>query len=462
MSVTSRSAEASAGMDNAAGTVAQSCPRVTLEIGVFFDGTGNNAANVRGPSSRISDSYNSALSNVVLLHDRYIIDSASWPRNSCGYAIKRGAIYKQGIGTTAGESDWWPTNKYGAAVGMGPTGVESRVYAACLDVGTKIMELSPGVEPEEVVLDVFGFSRGAAAARYFVNCFRQGYIVYNGNKASLPEGRNVRIRFVGVFDTVAAIGDGTDDDNGDVNVHMKTAQADAIMHLTAEHEYRTNFRLNHNHPGGGPYQELPGAHSDIGGGYSSTEDEVLVERARTRTFYSREQAEAARAVDAARALRERTSLESFYVSEGWIEPGDPQGALRNEPSQIIERRTPGLAGLVSKTYTYTTGAWLKREVQLGLSRIALAIMHDKALAASVPLDGLPGTEAYTIPGDLQPMATILRAGGRPSEAMKRTALRKFGHMSSNYDSIGMAPTPAPNGASGFKRVIYWNEAGKAK
>lgn len=470
MSVTEAATVQTTGLKRAAGGIAQTCPAVTLEIGVFFDGTGNNAANVRGPSSRFSDSYNSSLTNVFLLHDLYMIQPQDWPRNSCGYAIKRARIYKQGIGTTAGQADWLPYNKTGAAVGMGPTGVEARVFEACIEVGERIKRLSPGVEPTEVVLDVFGFSRGAAAARYFVNCFRQGFIEYDAfdysllwgvhvdrNRASLPAGRKVRIRFVGIFDTVAAIGLGTNDDNGPVNVHMSTAQADGILHLIAANEYRENFRLNHNSPGGGPFRSCTGAHSDIGGGYAGTGSEALVEKANTRTFATRAQAEAARAADVARAAEARSSLESFYVREGWIAPDDPRGGLRNEPGPIVAVPTTILGGLGPKVYIYTTAARLDRPwVQLGLSRIPLAMMHDAAVAGGVPLDQLPTGGQYAIPPALATMAVTMRAGGTPSPEQKRAALREFGHMSSNFDKIGMSPEP------GFRRSIDPNQPGKAK
>jgi hypothetical protein len=470
MSLTESASQQSQGLNRSAGNIAQTCPAVTLEIGVFFDGTGNNAANVRGPSSDYSDSYNSSLTNVVLLNDLYQYSSRYWTRNSCGYAIKRDRIYMEGIGTTAGEADWNPRNKTGAAVGMGPTGVEARVFDACVEVGNRVRRLSPGVEPTEVVLDVFGFSRGAAAARYFVNCFRQGFIEYDAldysllrgvhvdhNRASLPAGRNVRIRFVGIFDTVAAVGLGTNDDNGPVNVHMSTSQADGIMHLVAENEYRENFRLNHNTPGGGAYKSCTGAHSDIGGGYAGTGSEALVEKARTRTFHSRADAEAARAADVAEAAAARDSLESFYISEGWIDRGDPRGGLINEPGPIRETPARGLAGFVASTYSYTTAARLDRPwVQLGLSRIPLAMMYDAAVAGGVPLGDLPTSGEYAIPGDLQALAQTMRSGGTPSADMQRVALRDFGHMSSNFDKIGMSPEP------GFERSIDWNDAGQAK
>lgn len=53
--------------------------------------------------------------------------------------------------------------------------------------------------PGSVVVDVFGFSRGAAAARHFIN-----------KLLALNLGRPLRVGFVGLFDTVAAIGSAAD------------------------------------------------------------------------------------------------------------------------------------------------------------------------------------------------------------------------------------------------------------
>ncbi len=190
---------------------------------------------------------------------------------------------------------------------------------------------------------------------------------------------------------------------------------------------------------------------------TSAGSEALVEKARTRTFHSRADAEAARAADVAEAAAARDSLESFYVSEGWIDRGDPRGGLINEPGPIRETPARGLAGFVANIYSYTTAARLDRPwVQLGLSRIPLAMMYDAAVAGGVPLGDLPTSGEYAIPGDLQTLAQTMRSGETPSADMQRVALRDFGHMSSNFDKIGMSPEP------GFERSIDWNDAGQAK
>lgn len=469
--ITATADAAGTGLRGQAGNISRSCPAVKLNIGVFFDGTGNNASNAESPGR--SASYKTAKSNVALLIPLYKSGSAYDRENSCGsIGTKYASLYVEGIGTTASWSDWWPSNRVGAATGLGLTGVEARVYSACLEIGRMVNRMSPGVEPSEIILDVFGFSRGAAAARYFVNCFRQGFIAYwmlyaLPRYAYLPEGRNVRFRFVGVFDTVAAIGVATNENNGAVNVHLSSTQADDIYHLTAKHEYRTNFRLNHNTPGGGDTRELLGAHSDVGGGYRGDGDKTRVEPSRTRVFFDRASAEAAHRVDTARAAAARNTAESFWVQDGWIAPNEPTGGLVNAPSAIRRVVVNDRRGGSFVRFTYTTGAILDRDwVRVGLSRIPLRIMYDRAVAAGVPFLSFPsgtGAEEYTVPRDLADLAGSFATGGAlPSAANQRRILHKFGHVSADLDKIGMGPQTGSGAQRMWHRTIYPNDASKAK
>jgi hypothetical protein len=465
--ITAASESASADMAGDAGNVTVVCPAMKLNIGVFFDGTGNNTANVREGGS--GGSYANARSNVSLLTQLYKNTDAYNVGNSCGTVSEKFAVlYVEGIGTRAGWSDWWPSNAVGAATGMGLTGVEARVLSACRKLGAMIDTLSDGVEPREIVVDVFGFSRGAAAARYFVNCFRQGFIEYNVGyilpiRASVPEGRNLRFRFIGIFDTVAAIGNGENDDNGDVNIHLSRAQADDIYHLTARHEYRTNFRLNENQPGGGDSREMLGAHSDVGGGYRDRGDRTRVAPSETHVFTDRASAEAAHAAHAAEAARARTSEQQIWVQDGWIRPNEPTGGLDNAPSEIrvvtVQYRLRTFV-----RYTYTTGAILDRPwVQVGLSRIPLKIMYNRAVAAGVPFLVFPVGENYTPPAALKALAGALCDGGAmPALDKQREILRNYGHVSANLDSIGMAPDVGGGQRRRWHRTRYPNKPGQAK
>ena len=465
--VSGRAAAASQELAGEVGNIARTCPRVTLEIGVFFDGTGNNTANAQAGGGR--GSFANARSNVSLLYSLYKSRQEHHIRNSCGgYARKFGRIYKQGIGTRDGWSDAWSVT--GAAFGMGATGVESRVYEACLDVGRLIRELSPGVEPAEIIMDVFGFSRGAAAARYFVNCFRQGFILYdeyfvNRRRAEVPRGRRVRFRFVGIFDTVAAVGWGDDDANGPVNVHLSTAQAEKIFHLTAADEYRQNFRLNHNLDrstrvgnsalltgSGGEARELPGAHSDVGGGYRDAGDTVDTGPSRNNQFRTRAEAQAAR--DRLTATRPEGG---FWLREGWIDGNEPDGGHITHASPIRPVARFGPGGMAVTTYQFSTTPRLHRPwVKIGLSRVALKIMYDKALQQQVPFLAMPTGGEYAIPDELQPVARKLISGQSLTRDEHRRTLHDFGHFSSNVGSVGMSPE------RGHVRVIYPNQPGQAR
>jgi len=456
--IDANASKASGELSGEVGNITQTCPAVTLEIGVFFDGTNNNEMNTAIGGNE--GSYANARSNVSLLKSLYKNHPRYYTRNSCGgFARKFDVVYIPGIGTVSGEEDHtFP----GSALGMGATGVEARVYYACLEIGNRIRQLSPGIEPEKIIMDVFGFSRGAAAARYFVNCFRQGYIEYHRNyigfdRAVLPQGRNVEFRFVGIFDTVAAIGIGTNDDNGPVNVHLKTAQAERIFHLTAGNEYRENFRLNKNVPGGGETRELPGAHSDVGGGYRDNGDKVdLAGWRHVRHNYTRSSAES----DRSALLRQGPDhdLSAIWIEEGWMYPNETEGGVMFEASSIVLQ--PGMSGMMGggmpDQYIFRYKTVLSRPwVRIGLSRIALKIMYDAAVSSGVPLLSAQTGGEWEIPADLQPYARKLFGGGTLEDTEKSYILRNFGHVSAS-DSIGMAPE------DDHIRVEYDNQPSKAK
>jgi hypothetical protein len=100
-----------------------------------------------------------------------------------------------------------------------------------------------------------------------------GEVEYHG----APEGKT---RFLGIFDTVAAIGTPANGlnphtaDTGDVNIVLRPGVAEKVFHITALNECRFNFALNSVRPAW-PELALPGVHSDIGGGYLPVERENL-------------------------------------------------------------------------------------------------------------------------------------------------------------------------------------------
>lgn len=246
-----------------------------LTINVFFDGTNNNLYNVGGDASK-GDSYINDYSNIARLFQD---------------GVKRGIdiwIYAQGIGTTKAVKD----DQRGFAFGAGGTGVTDRVDLALSDIDKKMNNFSKN-KVNHIVINVFGFSRGAAAARRFV------YLV--NTRSNIPSQwkvarKNITVNFVGLFDTVSSfdpnakvdtLGDKKDflagggaDFDKDVNelhLNFSTGHAKKVFHICAQDEYRLFFSLTNIQSainGGFGYEVfLPGAHSDIGGGYNHNSSE---------------------------------------------------------------------------------------------------------------------------------------------------------------------------------------------
>lgn len=127
---------------------------------------------------------------------------------------------------------------------------------------------------EAVNLYVFGFSRGAAAARSFCTRMRT-YL------AKLDIKFKINIKFLGLFDTVASVGSAHSSRAlyGKENGHHSWAAMDLMfpsgidktVHLVAAHEVRGSFPITSIASMTGEEIVFPGVHSDVGGGYAPTE-----------------------------------------------------------------------------------------------------------------------------------------------------------------------------------------------
>jgi RHS repeat-associated protein len=202
-----------------------------------FDGTWNDRKKMKRPT------------NVAKLVDLY-----------------RGAVhYEKGVGT-----DWY-TKHVGGATGAGGQNRLEAMYEAL----TRIYN-TPDPTGENQKIDIIGFSRGAALARAFVNYInKKGGVPVTG-----PDGKAtdtvcpVKIRFVGVFDTVGSFGiPGNKYDLGyDLSI---PDNVEHVRHAVAADEKRKMFPLssvledpaNPNANWRIVEQAFRGAHSDIGGGY---------------------------------------------------------------------------------------------------------------------------------------------------------------------------------------------------
>jgi len=138
-----------------------------------------------------------------------------------------------------------------------------------------------------IYISLFGFSRGATQARAFTNwlqslCKLDSQLVGAAGGMSLG-GFPVQFDFLGLFDTVAAIGVGNT--VGGATGHSAWADSEEslripldirCLHIVAAHEIRRSFPVDSISVGGNTssgHQEIvmPGVHSDIGCGYSPGE-----------------------------------------------------------------------------------------------------------------------------------------------------------------------------------------------
>ncbi len=328
---------------------------IILYIGMFFDGTGNNRFNseslyytkVKGNNDRIKsseiptqlsfthtpekikgkdiskinisnrDSYWNPYSNIVKLHDLYKEKSETDLRTKKNkYTLKQ---YVEGIGTEKYKED----SVGGSSIGRGDTGIIAKVERGIKDlVKEKIAPLPKDKKIYKIVFDVFGFSRGAAAARHFCNevkktayyvtrTKRDPYDKYDRNARILTDEKdlvkhaggilgaelnkiglkpyketynNIEIRFLGLFDTVVSdlvvkenIGYKlTPFFNGipiiaqeyleDIKTNISGLGIKKVFQIVAKDEWRANFAYTPTEEGYTLY--MLGAHSDIGGGYA--------------------------------------------------------------------------------------------------------------------------------------------------------------------------------------------------
>lgn len=329
-----------------------------LTFGMFFDGTGNNKRNteIRKKVQQVEEfkgiaptkdeekiykkkalkffsgkekdnSYKSDFSNVARM-------------NMCSLISYR--IYTEGIGTEDKKGD----NVFpGQALGTGGTGVLAKVQKGCESLAKKIkesLEKRRKTDTITVVIDSFGFSRGAAAARNFIyEIQKSSYSPNNNNggpgtnlqtdsfgntvsnsdlmdnmlppfghlglmlkrvgvKEDLIKSLQLHIRFIGLYDTVASYGIKHSNDIKQLNLNSLGAPS-KVVQFAAMNEERKKFPLTH--IPFGIEKSFPGVHSDIGGGYdnnSGKEERTLGQNFSNRSMNNSLQ-----------------SLKDKMIKEGW-------------------------------------------------------------------------------------------------------------------------------------------------
>lgn len=264
---------------------------IPVTAAIFFDGTGNNRNNtaqrhmvqknlqeedgirrnksfpeygLKKDGTLTNSSYAAGYSNVSIL------EQLNRKRVNEEREI---SLYVEGIGTTDNEGD----DKKGSGFGKGKTGVRGKVERGIMLLAekvAKVLKVDEETFVEKITLDVFGFSRGAAAARHFVSLKKDKRPL--AARLGAPQAEVV-IRFVGLFDTVSSVGYGLGFGSNVQELGLDLGvELGKVVHLTAANEYRQNFSLTDitSSLGKGYELTLPGVHSNIGGSYGEQEDEV--------------------------------------------------------------------------------------------------------------------------------------------------------------------------------------------
>jgi uncharacterized protein (DUF2235 family) len=159
-----------------------------VHIGVFFDGTGNN---------KHIDTQKGAESNIAKLSELYIHGKVTnWSNEQCDHLAHM--IYANGVGTYDDKGQFVDRKFEKGAGGGGAKRINAVIntLVALLNKDSGLYRVNEGFH--ERIIDVFGFSRGAAMARDFINTFYK-----KNDKLGLTK---VRINFVGLYDTVGSFG----------------------------------------------------------------------------------------------------------------------------------------------------------------------------------------------------------------------------------------------------------------
>lgn len=399
-----------------------------LRIGVFFDGTANNTAKHEEGKAALED-FLAQCSDPLeqeRMRQQCMAGAVSFSDTSQANDVtnigkayelylrtQQGRIsvpvYIEGIGTEAGQGD----SMKGQALDYGPTSSYDKVLLACRELVVAEITLQLGrVLPtlgciHKIEFDVFGFSRGASAARQFVNTIDQQAdhplveAVAKESSIRLKAGfdwasrEDCRIKFVGLFDTVcSSLLEAR-------SVTLASDCAERVVHLMAKDEWRYFFALTRitNDVEGKKIAPnftelaLPGCHSDIGGGYYSrwslrnpNSDPALTEQKAIKLFQSMEPA--GTRPEQSSAYQQAMDYAQAKLSQGW---GNGVSVLPTPASDPIR----GKVSLRVRTLNRPEFGWerplevsvtvlLNRVVEGEYSRIPLHIMVEAARAAGVP------------------------------------------------------------------------------
>ncbi|WP_422417822.1 PAAR domain-containing protein [Pseudomonas sp. GZD-222] len=444
---------------------------IVLRLGLFFDGTGNNQANsaatadcyaasvglttetaedIRqhcaafgfdGDGNSPDNSYGNDVSNVARLYNLYPDQAEEQlPPGAEEAYIK---VYLEGIGTSSGLGD----SLYSQGTGQGSTGVVARVEQApalVMEQLRRFRATNPQVKVRRIEVDLFGFSRGAAAARHCANDLLKGSgsLLARSLAAGSPlltsdfawrHRSDFALNFIGLFDTVAGIVSLRNRDfsphnaaNPGLNLRLAPGIARKVVHLAADNEYRHNFSLTQ------AEQDimLPGCHSDIGGGYLPlSREKLLLSKPDSSVEFNGLPNERS-------AAYARTKQRFSHESRHWLAYVSPEGLdIVTWSVQTQQRKRDTQAE--KRVYAAIVS---QRQVRNELSLVYLRIMREWGVRAGVAFKVIPSTAALAIPVELQPIAAKLQAFalGEPYTSLTSEEYsllrRRYIHLSAHWNA----------------------------
>jgi hypothetical protein len=330
--------------------------RLELTLNIFFDGTANNKTNTQAKeknttayqekSNKKDDSYENDYTNIARAYDAVSIKDP-----------KHKSVYIEGVGTTDKDTDDSLPMGIAQSAGFWNTGIKDKVKRGCELGAIEVLKGSKGKPIDLLTINVYGFSRGAATARHFLDITNSSfalkvsskglfylpgdmmpmqYPINNKDKSKPPYPESFEVKlgyfgrclvnkgvfelgeivfnFVGLYDTVSSHGFSHDNDVKDLGLDA-IKKAKMVFQLSSADEYRDNFDLTNIYSAGlkGLELMLPGVHSDIGGSYVGGDKERSVVYAETYTETRDENYKTVPYTKKAAAFKE------LLVKEGWYQ-----------------------------------------------------------------------------------------------------------------------------------------------
>ncbi|MGI9581050.1 T6SS phospholipase effector Tle1-like catalytic domain-containing protein [Chryseobacterium sp. RRHN12] len=226
-----------------------------ISVGIFFDGTGNNGANILSPDKPLNnnESYYGTFTNIYKLYSLFVGEEK---------------IYIEGIGTVTGSED----NNFAMTTCANPPYGNGYSSDDKLQKAGDFVQNLVDNEVAEYHFYLYGFGRGGMLARTFCNQFLTDYAP-----------GNCIIKFLGAFDTVESRPFNT------YNMHIP-GRVENALHICAVNESRFFFPLTGFFENSRAMQDqklqtrssvwkeifVPGDHADIGGGYLEGPQSVYI------------------------------------------------------------------------------------------------------------------------------------------------------------------------------------------